>query len=175
MFMKPFALSGLSRFADRVTLGLSFVAGICLVFMMGIITLAVLMRYIAGQPLLGVNEIVQMTSVGVVMAALPYCTYHNGHVSVDVFDRMIGHWGRLIGDIVARLLSIFVLSVLCRRAALRALDAYEFGDLTNMLRLPQWPLYAILSVGAGLCVLVFVEQILVALLTGKEEVREDLA
>lgn len=172
--MKSFPIAALSRFFERATLALSALAGVCLVFMMGMITLAVLMRYIVGQPLLGVNEIVQMTSVAVVMAALPYCTFHNGHVSVDVFDRFIGHWGRLIGDVVSRLLSIFVLAALCRRAVLRALDAHEFGDVTNMLNLPQWPFFAILAAGAGLSAVVFVEQILVEVLTGKEEDRGDL-
>lgn len=158
-----------SKLFGQATNALAWVAGACLIFMMGLISFAVVMRYVVGQPLLGVNEIVQLTAVALVMAALPYCTWHNGHVAVDVFDRAIGHWGRLIGDIGSRALSIFLLSVLCKRAVLKALDAHEFGDVTNMLGLPIWPFYAILAAGVGLCVLIYAEQILAEFVTGREE------
>ena len=38
-----------------------------------------------------------------------------------------------------------------------------------MLKLPSWPLYAVLALGAGLCVLVFVTQIVVILSTRETE------
>ena len=170
--MSFYSATAWSKLFGRATYVLAWVGGICLLFMMGLIAFAVVMRYAVGQPLLGVNEIVQLTAVAVVMAGLPYCTFHNGHVGVDVFDNYLGHWGRLIGDVVSRLLSIFVLGVLCHRAVLKALDALEFGDVTNMLSLPLWPFYAILAAGAGLCVVIFVEQIIVELFTGREEAKE---
>lgn len=111
---------------------------------------------------------VQLTAVATIMAALPYCTYHNGHVMVDVFDKALGHWGRLISDISSRALSIFVLVVLSHRAVMKAQDAWEFEDVTNMLSIPIWPFYSILAAGAGLCALIYFEQILLALVTGNE-------
>lgn len=158
--MKRSLSTVLSHAFERISSALALVAGVCLIVLMLMITAAVVMRYGFGQPLLGVNEMVKMTSVATIMAALPYATFHRAHVAVDVFDPMIGRWGRLIGDIVARLLSILVLSVLSYRAARRALEAIEFGDVTNMLGLPQWPFYAILSCGAALCSLIFATQIL---------------
>lgn len=59
-----------------------------------------------------------------------------------------------------------MLSVLVRRAVIKALDAHEFGDTTNMLGLPIWPFYGILAVGMGLCVLVFAVQTLAILREG---------
>lgn len=172
--MSLFSARVWSRLFGHATYVLAWIGGICLLFMMGLIAVAVVMRYVVGQPLLGVNEIVQLTAVAVVMAALPYCTFHNGHVRVDVFDRFIGHRGRLIGDVGSRLLSISVLGVLCHRAVLKALDAWEFDDVTNMLGLPLWPFYAILAAGVGLCVVVYAEQIAVELFTGREEQREEI-
>lgn len=172
--MGIFSPQSLSTLFRHATYALAWVGGACLLFMMCLISLAVVMRYVFGQPLLGVNEIVQLTAVAVVMAALPYCTFHNGHVSVDVFDERIGHWGRLIGDVGSRLLSIFALSILCRRAILKALDAWEFDDVTNMLGLPLWPFYAILAAGVGLCVLIYAEQIVFILRTGREEERGEI-
>lgn len=148
---------------DRATLLLAWVAGACLLFMMALIAVSVVMRYVFHSPVLGVNEIVQLSAVALVMASLPYCTQHNGHVAVDVFDRALGRWGRLIGDVTSRALSIFLLGMLCRRAVLKSLDALEFEDVTNMLELPVWPFYAILAAGAGLCALVYAEQLRVLL------------
>ncbi|WP_108661318.1 TRAP transporter small permease [Acuticoccus kandeliae] len=158
--------NALSRAFDRATLILAWIAGLSLLFMLVTIAGSVVLRYVFATPLLGVNEIVQLTSVALVMLALPYCTARDGHVRVDVLDQAIGPWGRLAGDVLSRLLSGFVLAWLAYRAYWKALDAWEFGDATNMLALPIWPFYAMLSAGTALCVLVFAEQ-LVLILLGK--------
>ncbi|WP_375691687.1 TRAP transporter small permease [Pseudooceanicola sp. LIPI14-2-Ac024] len=152
----------------RATQALAVIGALCLILIVAVVTAGVVMRYVFGTPLLGINEIVQLTAVALVMASLPYCTARGDHVAVDVFDTMLGRWGRLIGDIVSRVLSSFVLVVLCYRAVLKALDAWEWGDATNMLQMPIWPFYAIIAAGAGLCALVFAVQLLVILARGGE-------
>lgn len=156
-----------STWLDRASQGLAILAALALIFMVVVISAGVILRYAFGTPVLGLNEINQMTAVVLVMAALPYCTVRNGHVGVDVFDSAIGSWGRLIGDIGSRLLSGFVLSVLVWRAVLKALDAFEFEDTTNMLSLPIWPFYGILAIGMALCVLIFAVQIIIRLRDGE--------
>ena len=131
-----------------------------------IVTTGVIMRYAFGAPLRGINEFVELTAVALIMSSLPFCTFQQDHVAVDMFDRFLGRWGRLIGDIVARLLSGFVLAILTQRAVLKALDAWEWGDATNMLRMPIWPFYLILAVGAGLCVLIFALQLILIVVRG---------
>ncbi|MEM9047224.1 MAG: TRAP transporter small permease [Pseudomonadota bacterium] len=148
---------------EQATRYLTVIGGICLLAIVLVVTLGVVMRYAFAAPLLGVNEIVQLLAVALVMSALPYCTAQNHHVAVDVFEKAIGQWGRFLGDVLARVLPGFVFVILCRRAVLKALDAWEWGDATNMLRLPIWPFYAVLAAGAGLCVLVFALQTLVIL------------
>lgn len=139
-------------------------AGVCLVVMVGVITLGVVMRYVVGRPLLGVNEIVQMVAVALAMLALPYTTSSGAHVRVDLFDRRIGRWGRLIGDLLSRALSITALAILCARALSKAGEAMQYGDVTNMLELPLWPVYAALVAGMGLCALVFAVQVVAIVL-----------
>ncbi|TPE43801.1 TRAP transporter small permease [Amaricoccus solimangrovi] len=157
-----------SRRFDRATLALAYAAGAGLLFMVATIATAVIMRYVAGTPLLGVNEVVQLTAVAVAMLALPYCTDERAHVRVDVLDNAIGPRGRWFGDALSRLLSGAVLSVLAWRSALKALDAWEYADTTNMLGLPIWPFYALIALGIALCVLVLAEQLLLILVTGRE-------
>jgi TRAP-type transport system small permease protein len=156
-----------SRRFDRATLILASLAGLGLIFMVITIAVSVVMRYVLGQPMLGVNEIVQLTAVAVVMLALPYCTDERAHVRVDVLDNAIGAGGRWFGDVLSRVLSGFVLSILVWRAGWKAYDAWEFGDATNMLGLPIWPFYALIALGMALCVLVLAEQLLLLFVTGR--------
>lgn len=151
---------------ERATFYLALVGAICLLAIVAIVTVGVVMRYVLGIPILGVNEFVQLTAVALIMASLPYCTAKRDHVAVDVFERILGRWGRFIGDIVAYCLSGFVMAILAQRAVLKALDALEWGDATNMLRMPIWPFSAILAAGAALCVLTFAVQLVVLIVKG---------
>nr|WP_286174187.1 TRAP transporter small permease [Rhodobacter sp. NTK016B] len=135
-------------------------AGLCLVAMVCVIAAGVVMRYFLGNPLMGANEIVQTIAVALVMLALPQATATGAHIRVDLLDRTLGRWGRLAGDILARVLSITVLGHLCLRAFAKATEAAEYGDATNMLQLPLWPVYGAILIGMGLCILVFAAQIL---------------
>jgi len=154
---------------NRANLALAAVSGVFLVLVLVLVFVGVITRYIFDAPIVGINEFVELASVGVVMLALPYCTSYSGHVSVDVLDHAIGAWGRFLGDLLSRALSAWVLGVLVMRAWFKALDAREFGDATNMLGLPLWPFYAFVAAGMALCVVVLIVQIVVIFL---QKVRE---
>ncbi|RVV97640.1 TRAP transporter small permease [Mesobaculum littorinae] len=163
----------LLRRSERVVSGastaLAWIGGACLIAIVGVVAAGVIMRYGFQSPILGVNEIVQSAAVILVTMALPYCTARGDHVNVDVFDRLLGRWGRLAGDALARLVSIVVLVVLSYRAALKALDAAEWGDATNMLALPLWPFHAALALGAGVSALIYALELLALPRRGKVE------
>jgi len=145
---------------DWANLVLAALAGASLLFMVVLITLGVVLRYVFAAPILGLNEILQLNSVVVVMLALPWATSEGVHVRVDVLDHTIGRRGRFVGDLLARAVPAAVLAVLVWRAALKALDALRYGDASNMLSLPIWPFYAVLAIGIGLCVLILTAQVL---------------
>ena len=145
----------------QVTQLLAIGAGVCLISLVFVVSLGVVLRYAFGAPLLGVNEIVQMVAVALAMLALPYCTSSGSHVRVDLFDPILGRWGRLLGDILSRVLSIVALSYLCKQGWKKAAEALEFGDVTNMIEIPLWPIFGAICAGMMLCTLVFAAQILV--------------
>lgn len=153
---------------DRTVNALAALGGVCLLAIVAIVCAGVVMRYAFNAPLLGVNEFVQLTAVALVMAALPYCTARNEHVAVDVFENALGPWGRFAGDIIARTLSGFVLGFLTQRAFVKAMDAWDWGDATNMLRMPIWPFYAILAFGSGLCVIILAVQLVQTVMRGAQ-------
>ena len=154
-----------STWFGRANLVLAGAAGLSLLFMVVVIAVGVVLRFAFSLPILGANEIIQLTSVAVVMLALPLCTAADTHVRVDVLDNAIGPWGRIIGDLLSRVLSSFALSILVWRAFFKALDAHRYGDATNMLGLPIWPFYGMVAAGMALCVVILVAQ-LAAILSG---------
>lgn len=156
-----------SDLSGRATHALAAVAGVLLVLMTGLIAAAVVMRYLVGQPILGVNEIVQLNAVALAMLALPYATQSGAHVRADIFDPALGRWGRLVADLLTRAVSIAALSILVSRAWDKALDAREFGDSTNMLALPIWPFYGLIALGMALCILVFAVEAMTILVSGR--------
>ena len=87
---------------------------------------------------------------------------------MDVLDHRIGRWGRFLGDIQARAIAALILSVLVWRAILKAMDAREFGDATNMLQMPIWPFYAMIAAGMALSVLVLAAQLIQILREGPQ-------
>lgn len=162
------AAPGWARSVDRATKALSALAGISLLFMVAVITVSVLARYLFDNPITGSDEIVQMTGVALIMFALPHATLNGAHVRVDIFDHVLGRFGRLAGDVLARLLSGFVLVILVSRAWDKMLDAYEYADTTNMLSLPVWPFYGILAAGIALCLVVYAVELALILVWGQE-------
>lgn len=158
-----------SDVSGQAALILASVAGVFLLAMTGLISTAVIMRYVAGRPILGVNEIVQLIAVALAMLALPYTTHSRKHVRADIFDGTLGGRGRFLADLLTRALSIAALCYLVDRAVDKALDAREFGDATNMLALPIWPFYGLIALGMSLCILIFALQALAILVHGRAE------
>ncbi len=144
-------------------------AGICLLAMVAVVMTGVVLRYVFGAPLMGVNEIVQLIAVALAMLALPYCTSSGTHVQVDLFDRVLGRWGRLCGDILSRVLSVVALYFICSQAWRKAGEAIEFGDVTNMLQMPLWPFYGAILLGMGICAIVYVFEIIALVLGWRSE------
>lgn len=154
---------GWQRAGGTATLALAAIAGITLLILVGVVTAGVIARYVFSRPIIGGNEVIQFLSVTVVMLALPHCTASNGHVRADVLDKALGHYGRLFGDVLARVLSVAALAVLAHRAFDHMADSRQFGDVTNMLGLPVWPLYGIVLAGVAISAVVMVVQIVAAL------------
>lgn len=166
--MNTIPTPGWMRPLDRASHLLSIIGGVSLLFMVVVVSLSVIARYVFSMPILGSDEVVQLAAVVLVMLALPYATRQGAHVRVDVFDHALGRYGRMTGDITARVFSSVVLGVVVKRAWSKTLDAFEYGDTTNMLGLPYWPFWGTLTVGIALCVIVYVLEI-VTMITGRGE------
>lgn len=154
---------------ERVIQILTLISSMALLAMMLTIFTGVVARYYFRAPIVGLNEIVELLSVALVMLAMPYAAQTEAHIRVDIFDNWLGRIGRFVGDIAARAAGIFILSFLSFRAWHKLMDVAEFGDTTNMLRIPLWPFYGVVLVGGVFYVFVLLLQLISILATGPED------
>ena len=91
------------------------------------------------------------------------------YIRVDILDSQIGlavgagslviFWRGFIGAYV-------LYPCWFARRWSKALDAHEYGDVTNMIEIPVWIAYGAISVGMGLFILVLVLQLALQLRQG---------
>ncbi len=118
------------------------------------------LRYVFNAPILGNNEVLEMAAVALVMLAIPYCTLEDAHVRIDLLDKVLGDIGRWLTEILYRGLAAWVLFYLVRSYVYRTLDALEYSDVTNLLRIPIWPFCGLVALGMGLYALILSVQLL---------------
>jgi TRAP-type C4-dicarboxylate transport system permease small subunit len=141
-------------------------SGAVLALLMFITVADVVARYFFNQPFSGSVELTEMLMVALVMLAMPYCALTGGHIQVDVLDRALGRRGRFLSDLLIAVVGIAVFGFLIYRTGLKAIDTYEYNDLSTMLRLPIWPLYALIVIGFAGYLLVVIRDLLLRL-TGR--------
>jgi len=157
---------GARDLTGRLLKALAAISGAVLFVLMCLVSYAVFRRYVMNDPVLGDAELVQIGMSLVVMMAMPYATAHGAHIRVDIFDRRIGAWGRFLGDLMARSIGSFILFLLIEKTWDKALDAHEYGDVTNMIEIPVWIAYGAITIGMGGYAIVLVLQLLAQLRTG---------
>ena len=137
----------------------ALLGGFVLFAIMLLVSVSVFFRYALNQPILGNQELVEIGMSVVVMLAMPYAGLTNQHIRVDILDHRLGSAGRFVCDLFARVISILVLGLLVRKAWSKALDAHEYGDVTNMIEVPVWIAYGAITLGMGFFILVLVLQL----------------
>ena len=162
-------IQGAREISGRLLKAPAVISGIALFLLMCLVSYTVFRRYVMNNPVLGDAELVQIGMSLVVMMAMPYATFSGAHIRVDIFDRKIGAWGRYLGDVMARSLGAFFLFLLIQKTWDKALDAHEYGDVTNMIEIPVWIAYGAITVGMGGYALVLIAQLVVQFLSGVKD------
>ena len=137
----------------------ALLGGLVLFGIMLLVSVSVFFRYALNQPILGNQELVEIGMSVVVMLAMPYAALTGQHIRVDILDHRLGSAGRFACDLFARAVSILVLGLLVRKAWGKALDAHEYGDVTNMIEVPVWIAYGAIALGMGVFILVLALQL----------------
>lgn len=155
------------RWFDRLVKLCAMVAGYMLFGIMLFITVSVAFRYALGNPIFGSQDVMEMMLIAATTLGLAYCARTNGHVGVDLFENMLGRAGCLVGDILARVIGAALLLMLTWASVVSGLDAFEWGDATNLLRIPYWPFYVVIVISALLYAVALIAESVQLLRTGQ--------
>lgn len=128
----------------------------------GVLALAIMMlgtdwdilaRQLAGRPLTGVVELVEIAVLASAMLGLPEAFLRDEQIKIDLLDAFLPDTMLRIVEAAGLLLSMLFLVLLCRNVWQPMLDARMFGDVKYDLGVPVWPLYALIVFAFGASVL----------------------
>ncbi|MGB9886415.1 MAG: TRAP transporter small permease [Moorellales bacterium] len=127
-------------------------ACVILVFMMMITVADVFMRFLFARPIVGANELVELSMVCLSALAIAWCAVNVGHISVDLVVGRLSPRAQAVFDSANFLLGAVVGAIIGVRCLAEAVFVRGMEGVTAVLEITQWPFYVIL--GAGYLVLV---------------------
>jgi TRAP-type transport system small permease protein len=126
----------LSHGLDQV---LGWAAGSVLFLMMFITTLDVLGRSLLNKPLPGGVEITEMMLAALIFCALPLVSKSREHIVIDTFDFAMSKRFKRACDVLADIVSGFIMCGVGYLIVRRALRIMEDRDYTSVLHIPYAP------------------------------------
>lgn len=144
---------------DWLSRVMAIIAGLVLVFLVGLTFTDVVLRYIFSDPILGAKDILQMGMVVVVFWAAPYTWRIGGHIVVDLLPDYKSDFATRARDILVRLFALLVFVLLTWQGWQRAEESVFFGEATNMIELPYQPFFYALLAGTAVQSVILVLEI----------------
>jgi TRAP-type C4-dicarboxylate transport system permease small subunit len=133
-------MSAAKPFTDKLETALGAASALVLFSMMLITAVDVIGRYVFNKPLGGGFELTEMMLAALIYCGLPLVSKRREHIVIDTFDpfmsRGVKRWLDVFADVVCFLTLSGIGVLIFRRAARVA----EYGDTTNVLKLPLAPL-----------------------------------
>ena len=148
---KPGLADGIIGVAVRL---FAYISGAALLWLMGLTVLAVIMRYVFNSPILGAQDLSQVSLVLVVFPAMAYCGWTGGHVALDLISSVLKPQALRWTDSAIQTACGILFVYLTWQTWLRGLDAFKYGEATNLIEIPRSPFFFIISIGSGLYALV---------------------
>ncbi len=106
---------------------------------------SVLGRYFLSAPIFGDFELVELGTTVAMFLFLPYCHLMRGNVVVDLFLSWASKRTQVFCDALSGLLLATIAAGFGWRMALGGLDMNKYNDVSYILALPTWPVFAIAS------------------------------
>ena len=149
-------MDGLNKVFEKVSTVSVYVGSAVLFLVVAIIFVDVIMRYILNSPIPGQQELAELGTVVVVYFGLPYATRMRRHVRVETIPGKfsLSARGILYGilDLICCVFLVFVTVKVFEQAGKLALTP---GNATLILRIPNFYIYYIASLGAAISAVEF--------------------
>ncbi|QBI20419.1 TRAP transporter small permease [Egibacter rhizosphaerae] len=136
---------------ETVERALTAVGAIILAWLAVSITVAVLSRHFAGEPIGWTFEIAEYSLVVITFAAIALVGREDGHVRMELLGEVLPQRVQRVLTLIAETISLLVLAAAFVAAV--AITAENLADgtrVSGILRIPRWLVLAIMPVGLGL-------------------------
>ncbi len=152
------ALTSIDRVSSALARFFAFIACMILICMMGLTVVAVAMRKLFESPILGVNDLDQMSMILLIFLGMAYCGLVGGHIAVDLIAGFVGRKALLGLDVIVGLTGGIFLLFVSWYTVDRSLDAMNQNEATNMLFVQLYPFYLVIAGGLVLYSIVLLVQ-----------------
>lgn len=119
---------------------LGVIAAAVLFAMMMLTAVDVVGRYVLNRPVPGAFEVTEMMLAALIYCGLPLVSQRREHIVIDTFDYLMSRGVKRALDMAAEVLCSATLFGLAWLVFRRAGRVAEYGDTTNVLKLPLAPL-----------------------------------
>jgi len=136
--------SAFGRALDTAARAFALAGGAILTLLTLLSLYSVVMRNLAGSPIMGDWELVQMGCAVAIAACFPMCQMQGGHIIVDFFTMRAGATTRRRLDGVGALVLAVMMALLAWRTGVGALDAKANHEASMIMELPTWLGYALM-------------------------------
>lgn len=108
----------------------------------------------------GAYDIVVIAGAITITCSLPYTTAVKGHVSIDYFFHKLSKRGRIIVDIITRILSISLFGLLAMQSVKYGKELFDRGEVTLTLQIPVFWILYVISISCILVALIILYNLL---------------
>jgi len=136
--------SAFGRALDRAARVFALLGGAVFTLLTLLSLYSVGMRNLAGSPIMGDWELVQIGCAVAIAACFPMCQMRGGHIIVDFFTQGVGRVTRKRLDGVGALVLAVMMALLAWRTAAGAVDAKANNETSMIMELPTWLGYALM-------------------------------
>ncbi|WP_253447436.1 TRAP transporter small permease [Halomonas sp. Y3] len=161
-----------TRVGRVLQLMLEGVAGATLFGMMLLTTADVTGRYFFNSPILGTVELTQLMLAALVFLSLPVVCWRQEHISVDLLDAIFPAKLVWVREVLVNLLVTAALWVMAQRVWTLAERAFQWGDVTEFLRIPRGYLVGLIAIMLALSALLTLARAVLYLLEGVKVVKQ---
>ncbi len=160
----------MSRLFDRLLSTLNFIAAMLIVTIMMVITIDVVGRAAFGSPLNGVPEITKFSIVCMVWLQMAFALRQRQHMRSTFILNLLPGKGRQAVILLNCIAGAVLMGMIAYFSYPELLRAYRIGSFEgeHPVRIPTWPIWAIVVGGSALTSLEYLLQSFQAL-AGKEE------
>ena len=149
-------LSRLGAIFDRIVGICAFVGAIFLVFMWGLLSAEVIIRFLVNYSILWVVQVSEVLLATLTFLSAAWLLRKEGHVKVDVIYSRLNPRAQALLDTIMSTLGIIIFMFLVWYGMKVTIGYFQKGIISlDVLRMVEWPRYAAVTLGSLLLLIQF--------------------